>query len=174
MNQGEIDAFWRDAQIRGRLNPAGAYLGRNIAETLPPPAWSFSHTPEEADHLLALVLSGVKTATSSRRSDYDTDDESLPEPGALSILLDGRGHPRALIRTTAVSVVPFEDVDEGHAEAEGEGSRTLSAWRSAHRTFFHPGRPDDPFDPRMLVVLERFTVLVARPPATESSPVPVE
>jgi len=171
MDQGEIDAYWRDAQIRGRLNPAGAYLGRNVAETLPPPAWSFGSSPEEADELLALVLAGTKTATSSRRSDYDVEDEALPEPGMLSILLDGREHPRALIRTTQVRVVAFEAVDADHAEAEGEGSRTLTEWRSTHRAFFRAGPGAAAFDPQMLVVLERFTVLTARPRAAESSPV---
>lgn len=169
MDRGEIDAFWRDAQIRGRLNPGGAYLGRSVAETLPPPTWSFGTTPEEADELLALVLAGVKTATSSRRSEYDADEESLPEPGGLSILLDGRGHPRALIRTTEVRVVPFDAVDAEHAEAEGEGSRTLAHWRETHRRFFAPPDPREPFDPRMLVVLERFTVLTARPHRTRST-----
>ncbi|MGB7449507.1 MAG: ASCH domain-containing protein [Ornithinimicrobium sp.] len=163
MDPGEIEAFWHDARIRGRLNPAGAYLGRNVAETLQPPAWSFGSSPQEADELLGLVLAGTKTATSSRRADYEADDEALPVPGTLSILLDGREHPRALIRTTEVTVVPFDAVDRAHAEAEGEGSRTLEQWRETHRRFFAPTDASEPFDSRMLVVLERFTVLTARP-----------
>ncbi len=163
MNQEELDAFWRDAQIRGRLNPVSAYLGRTVDESLPPPAFSFGRTEAEADELLALVLAGTKTATSSARADYGDDDESLPEPGDLSILLDGAGHPRALIRTTDVAVVPFDAVDAEHAEAEGEGSRTLEEWRERHRDFFTARQPQEAFDPQMFVVLERFTVLTSRP-----------
>ena len=53
--------------------------------------------------------------------DYESEDEPLPETGGLSILLDGAGHPQALIEVTEVSVVPFDEVDEEHARREGEG-----------------------------------------------------
>lgn len=166
MDQQEIDAFWRDAQIRGRLNPAGAYLGRTVDEALPPPAWSFGRDAAEADHLLSLVLAGRKTATSSARAEYGDDDE-LPTAGMLSILLDGHDHPRALIRTTDVVVVPFDAVDADHAAAEGEGDQSLEHWRSVHRDFF--GREGSTFDPAMGVVLERFVVLTAREVGTRTT-----
>ncbi len=84
----------------------------------------------------------------------------LPEPGVLGIVLDGEGHPRALVATTEVQVVPFDEVGEDHALAEGEGDRTLASWREGHERFF---RDNDPhgrgFRPDMPVVLERFEVL---------------
>ncbi|MGB3185099.1 MAG: ASCH domain-containing protein [Ornithinimicrobium sp.] len=166
MDQREIDAFWRDAQIRGRLNPAAAYLGRTVDEALPPPAWSFGRDAEEADELLALVLDGIKTATSSARSEYDHADE-VPTAGMLSILLDGGEHPRALLRTTEVAVVPFDLVEADHAAAEGEGDRSLEHWRSVHRDFFD--RDGSPFDPTMAVVLEKFVVIAARDVASRTS-----
>ena len=49
---------------------------------VPPAAWSFGATPEQADELLDLVLDGTKTATASALWDYDADDEPLPEAGA--------------------------------------------------------------------------------------------
>ncbi len=154
MDQAEIDAFWADARIRGGLNPASAYLGRTVDESLPPPAWAFDGDPASADDLVALVIAGTKTATSSARSDYEEHDD-LPTPGMLSILLDSAGHPRALLRTTEVSVKAFCDVPEEHAFAEGEGERSLSQWRNAHAEFFAD------YEPEMLVVLERFVVLTA-------------
>ncbi len=166
MDQREIDAFWRDAQVRGRLNPAAAYLGRTVDEALPPPAWSFGRDAAEADELVALVLNGIKTATSSARSEYEHADE-IPTAGLLSILLDGGEHPRALLRTTEVSVVPFDLVGPVHAAAEGEGDRSLEHWRSVHRDFF--GRDDSPFDPEMEVVLERFVVIAARDAGARTS-----
>lgn len=187
MDDAEISAFWADARVRGGLNPAGAYLGASVSETLPPPAWSFGSTPQEADRLLELVLAGRKTATASAFWEYEQEarrrvdaedadvsaagrpggdtlvrtevDVALPEPGLLSIVLDGRGRPRALIRTTHVEVVRFGDVDAEHARREGEGS--LEAWRAAHRAFFAADAPpghqvtDD-----TLVVLERFVAVV--------------
>ncbi len=154
MDQAEIDAFWADARIRGGLNPGSAYLGRTVDESLPPPVWAFGGDPARADDLVALVIAGTKTATSSARSDYGEDDD-LPTPGMLSILLNSAGHPRALLRTTEVSVKAFYDVSEEHAFAEGEGERSLSQWRDSHADFFAD------YTPEMLVVLERFVVLTA-------------
>jgi len=114
----------------------------------------------QADELLDLVLAGTKTATSGALWDYESENEPLPERGTLSILLDGAGHPRALIEATDVSVVPFDDVDEEHAFLEGEGDRSLAAWREVHERFFVDvathGRA---FARDMPIVLERFRVL---------------
>ena len=51
-------------------------------------------------------------------------------------MLDGSGHPRALVETTAVEVVAFSEVGEDHARDEGEGGRTLEHWRRVHADFF--------------------------------------
>ncbi|MBD8869404.1 ASCH domain-containing protein [Nocardioides sp. MJB4] len=136
------------------------YFGPTTLEVVPPPAWSFGATPEVADELLTLVLAGTKTATASARWDYDAEDEPLPQPGALSIILDGSGHPRALIETTEVAVVPFAEVDEEHAHLEGEDDRTLASWREVHQRFFTDlAAPGHAFTSDMPVVLERFRVV---------------
>ncbi|SOC56675.1 ASCH domain-containing protein [Ornithinimicrobium cerasi] len=180
MHDAELRAFWADARVRGGLNPAEAYIGATASDTLPPPAWSFGATAEEADRLLALVLAGRKTATASVLWEYETEararqpqeegdtlvetrlDLDLPTPGALSIVLDGEEVPRALIRTTHVDVVRFGEVDEDHARREGEGS--LEEWRAEHRAFFaRSAPPGQAVDEDTQVVLERFVVVV---PAT--------
>lgn len=182
VNDAEILAFWTDARLRGGLNPATGYLGSTVADTLPPPAWSFGDSPEQADRLLEVVLEGRKTATASAYWEYEEQerrrveaeqadaaegdlltrtevDVALPEPGLLSIVLDGSQTPKALIRTTHVDVVRFGDVDEEHARREGEDS--LADWRAEHRSFFERIAPaGQVIDDDMLVVLERFVVLV--------------
>jgi uncharacterized protein YhfF len=157
MDQRAVDAFWEDARVRAGLNPAGVYLGRNVQETLQPPAWSFGSDPVEADRMVALVLAGTKTAMTSLRSEYAVEGDDLPEPGDLAIVLDGAGRPRALIRTVDVRVVAFGDVDADHARAEGEGDGSLEHWREAHRDLLSAGAVADD---RLEVVLERFRVLV--------------
>jgi uncharacterized protein YhfF len=157
---GEIESFWALARRHARMESLPGYLPSNMGELLAPPAWSFGGTPELADELLELVLDGTKTATASAKWDFDAEDEPLPAVGALSILLDGGGHPRALIRTDRVEVVPFDDVDAEHAYLEGEGDRSLAHWRDVHRRFFaesasHPHGVSDV----MPVVLERFELL---------------
>lgn len=157
----EIEAFWVDARIRARLNPASGYFGPGVNDSLPPPAWSFGATASQADRLLALVLEGTKTATASALWDYEAQEQDVPEPGGLSIVLDGAGRPRALIVTTGVRVVPFREVDAEHAAAEGEGDRSLRYWRESHRRFFTEHAAHDAgFSDDMPVVLERFEVLV--------------
>lgn len=133
-NDGWIEAFWQDARVHANLNRLRAYLGPNVAETVPPPAWAFGADPETADELVELVLAGTKTATASALRDYV--DEELPTPGSLSIVTDGSGRPRVLIMTTEVRVVPFGEVDAEHARREGEGDLSLEHWRAVHRRFF--------------------------------------
>ena len=146
---GELERFWIDARIRAGLNPSRPYMGPNQQDLMLPRTCRLGPTREEADRLLALVLAGDLTATADPRSDY-LDDE-LPVPGQLTILLDGEDHPHALIRTTEVRVVRYDEVDEEHARAAGTGG--LSEWQAANVALAGADRDAE-------VVLERFEVLV--------------
>lgn len=126
-----------------------------------PEAWAFGATPEHADGLLRLVLDGVKTGTASTLRDYEADGDPLPEVGELSIILDGSGAPRAVLETTEVTTVPFDQVSLEHARAEGEGDRTLAAWRQIHERFWTEHSADG-FAADMLVVCERFRLIHPR------------
>ncbi len=157
MDESEVENYWIRARSQAKLTALPGYLPQNTIELVPPPAWSFGGTPAQADELLALVLDGHKTATASALRDYEAAEESLPVAGALGIVLDGAGHPRALIETTEVSVMPFDQVSAEHAHAEGEGDRSLAGWRAAHEAFFSADGAAVTLD--MPVVLERFRVL---------------
>lgn len=157
----EIQSFWDDARLRAKVNRVPGYLGVNARETLAPPVWSFGASPAEADELLALVLAGTKTATSSALRDYTDSDEGIPADGDLSIITDSAGHPRALIQTTQVRTVPFSEVDAAHAAAEGEGDQSVEHWRAVHRAFFEKSAGGAPVTDDLPVVLEEFTILHA-------------
>ncbi|MBL0887667.1 ASCH domain-containing protein [Myceligenerans sp. I2] len=138
----------------------GVVTGVLASETVPPPAWAFGDDPEVADELLDLILAREKTATSSMAWEYDDAGEPLPQSGELFILLDGERQPRALIRTTSVDTVPFDEVDEDVARAEGEGDKTLEYWRTEHESFFRRHLPEGrEFAGDMPVVVERFELL---------------
>lgn len=141
--------FWQ--QCRGEVPALPAKL---------PQAWAFGATPQHADELLGLVLDGIKTGTASSLWDCEAEGESLPYVGELSIILDGADQPRALIETTSVRTVPFDQVDAEHAFSEGEGDRTLADWRTEHERFWR-SYSENPrgFEPDMPVVCERFRVL---------------
>jgi uncharacterized protein YhfF len=126
-----------------------------------PAAWGFGDGPELAEELGELVGRGIKTATCSSLWEIEHEGEAIPQPGDLSIILDGRGAPICIIETTEVEVKPFDAVDAGFAYDEGEGDRSAAYWRAAHERFFSRtlaaiGRAPDPAMP---VVCERFRVV---------------
>lgn len=159
-DENDLKAFWVDARIHANLNRLAAYMGPNVLDTVVPATSAFGGTPEVQDELAALVVAGTKTATAGALWDYEAEGESLPEVGGLEIVVDGAGTPRALISTTAVAVVPFDEVDAEHAYAEGEGDRSLEFWRGVHEDFFtRYAAHGHGFSPSMPVVLQRFEVL---------------
>ena len=125
-----------------------------------PEAWAFGATPDHADGLLDLVLRGIKDGTASSMWDYEANGDPLPEVGDLSVILDGRGEPRAVIETTDLRVVPFDEVDAEHARAEGEGDRTLQHWRAVHERYWreHSENPRG-YEPDMPELCERIRLL---------------
>lgn len=158
---GEIQAFWEMARGRAKLGRLDVVTGTSVESAVPPPTWSFGDNPQLADELLGLVLDGTKTATSSSLAELEAAGEPVPRPGGLSILLDAKGHPRALIRTTRVDVVPFRDVTEEFAALEGEDDRSLVSWRREHEKYFRRVLEGSgvEFDENLPVALERFEVL---------------
>lgn len=162
--EAEVAAFWDDVKHHAHLSAAPGYFGASPLEALQPPAWAFGGTPELADELLALVLEGTKTAGASALWEYETVGEPIPTIGTLGIVLDGKGHPRALLVTTAVEVVPFDEVSEEHAALEGEGDRSLAYWREAHQHYFTEiADHEHGFSEDMPVVLERFELVWPKP-----------
>lgn len=161
----EIAAFWALARQGAGLGRLAVIIGLSPAASVPPPAWAFGDSPELADELLDLVLTGTKTATASAVWEYESDGTPLPREGDLSIILDGRGHPRALVRTTAVRVLPFAEVDAEHAWLEGDGDRSLESWRADHQAYFDRGLAAHgaEFNRTLPVVVEHFQLRWPRP-----------
>jgi len=115
----------------------------------------------EADALAQLVLSGIKTATTSAYDLYEAN-EPLPAVGGYDVILDQHNVPICVTITDQVTISPYLDVDETHAYLEGEGDRTYAYWRRVHDNFFTSEyRAENlTFDPHTArVVLERFHVV---------------
>ncbi len=120
--------------------------------------FDFGDSPEMADELAALVVDGPKRATAGLLVDYEQEGELLPEVGIHSVVVDGRGDPACVLRTTQVELKPFSKVDAEFAWDEGEGDRSLESWLAGHRAYFSRdlARHGLRFSDDMLVVLERF------------------
>jgi uncharacterized protein YhfF len=104
-----------------------------------------------ADRLAALVVDGEKRATC-----WSIKDGQQTEVGKQMVVLDGGGHPRAVIETVELTCKRFDEVDLQFALDEGEGDETLEQWREGHRAYFE-GEGD--FSPNMMLWCERFKLV---------------
>lgn len=118
------------------------------------PQWSFGDSPQMADELLRLVLSGKKTATCTALDWHLA--EPLPPVGSLQIITDGQNTPACVIQNIAQFIIRFDEVDETLAQKEGEGDLSLAYWRKTHQEFFEKF---DIFDDKMYLIFEEFTVI---------------
>ncbi|MFY9262608.1 MAG: ASCH domain-containing protein [Actinomycetaceae bacterium] len=131
----ELTAFWTRATTRGKLLNAPGYLGQDDDVYLEPPASSWGDgTPADADRQVQLVLDGQKTAIFSYLPSYEAAGVEIPQVGDLEILLDGRAHPRALLRTTKVRTIVFNEIDDAVASADGVAG--LALWQAEYRELF--------------------------------------
>lgn len=121
----------------------------------------FGDSPALADELVELVQHGPKRATAGLMLAYERSGDPVPQPGWLTVFLDGAGAPRVIVRTTWTDIRPFSEVDAAFAWDEGEGDRSLADWQLSHRRYFSRtcGSMGIRFDERMLVVLERFELV---------------
>jgi len=110
--------------------------------------FTFGDKPNE---LLQLVLTGQKTATCCIYR-----GTTLENIGDISIILDSAGNAQAIIETTKISIVPFNQVTDDFAAKEGEEDKTLTSWRKIHLRFWGNISPDT------LLECEEFKLLYQR------------
>jgi len=114
--------------------------------------FSFGDSPDLANRLLELVLSGTKRATCWAES----QGLLSAEVGKMMVVRDGQGVPKAILKTTELTKRRFDEVDEAFAYDEGEGDRSLQYWREAHMRYFSRlGR----YAPDMMLWCERFELV---------------
>lgn len=89
--------------------------------------FAFGDNPKMADELLALVLSGKKTATVS----VVLENEQSPSVGDCSLVLDGCGNPACVIKTVHLETVKFCDLTWDMVKLEGE-DETFEQWKAGN------------------------------------------
>ena len=121
-------------------------------------AWPFGEAP---DKLAELVLKGIKTATCSAFDLYQIYNETLPQEGDYSVILNSKEEAVCIIKTLKVYVCEFSQVSEEHAFKEGEGDRSLKYWRKVHSNFLtnELASVNRLFDEHTKVVCEEFEVV---------------
>lgn len=136
------------------------------ADTAGLPLEEFASPGPLRDQLVAAIVDGSKTSTTSLVEGYELDNEPLPLVGSRGVVVDSDGEPVCIIENAAVRIAPLSDVDEQHARDEGEGYQTVAGWRRGHEDFWHSpecvaemGDPDYRVTDATLAVLVRFRVV---------------
>lgn len=99
-----------------------------MAQTL---SFGFDGDDGLGDRLLAAVLRGEKTATSSLAVEYLSGDP-LPRVGERLTLVDHSGGVHGKVETTRVTITPRHLVGDDVAHDEGEGFADAADWRQDH------------------------------------------
>lgn len=149
-----VEAFW--GRFLASLDGAAApftYVG------------PFGDSVELADELIELVLHGPKRATAGALVEHEASGDPLPVVGDRWIACDGRGMPRAVLRTSDVRVGPLSSVDEAFAWDEGEGDRTRTDWLRMHSAYFERALPakGESYHDEIETVFERFELEYTEP-----------
>ena len=118
-------------------------------------SWSFGDSPELANELATLVLTGKKIATCSSLQGW-FDDDVRPLPGGYNIILDGEKKPLCVVRTTGLFLTRFDRVTPEMAMMEGEGDLSLEYWQREHQRFF---QRNGGFSPEMELIFETFQLV---------------
>ena len=152
-SQEDIDMFWNKFLKETNRVETTKYLE----------IFHFELTKEQANELLQLVLSGKKRATASSLWSHENEGESIPKVGDLSIVTDWEGIPQCVIETTAVTIIPFEEITYDICKREGEDD-TLESWRAGHIKFFKEEGDifGYEFSNKMPVIFEDFEVVYSR------------
>ena len=97
----------------------------------------FGNPGASREHLNRLILEGKKRATAGLLEwDYQAENE-LPETvGERLAVLSSDGKHIATIEATRVEVIPFGEVPDEFALAEGEGDLDASDFRASHIEFW--------------------------------------
>ena len=121
-------------------------------EAAPLPAFQFGNTPELADRLAALVISGRKTASCFAAAHV----EKITRDGERWVALSSAGAPLAVIETVSTTRLPFTAVTPAMAALEGEGDLSHAYWARAHEAYF---KGEGTWSPDMEIYFEIFRVV---------------
>ncbi len=147
-------------------DPANA-LWRRCASSMEVPVTQavrirrFGDTEPMTDALNTLILTGEKTITATTPWLTAVDPSRRGFVGAYWVLVNPRGEPVGVLRTTEVKQTRFDAVTAEDSQYEGKPVRPIEAWRKVHQDFFN--RVLQPLGKAwasdMPVTLERFEVV---------------
>lgn len=121
-----VETFWQACLPSLSAPPAdGFYRVRSIGGS-----------PSATDTITKLILDDLKTGTFTSPWMYEGDRTITPVVGGYSVLTDSTDTPRAVLKTTGLMTLPFNQITEKETALDGPAVRSLDVWRPIHVTFF--------------------------------------
>lgn len=139
------------------------YLTKHPTKSLKkvPISFYFCDNQKDADECASLVVQSIKQATATSLWWFEQYNEPLPKIGDYYIVTDWNGKAKAVIETTKIELVPFNEITEEFAATEGEGDRSLEYWKKVHEAYYK--REMEPlgkvFNKEMTIVCEYFKTI---------------
>ena len=143
--KSDIEKFWNRF-----LSSNPDYSTKTI-----PPRYYFCDNKKDADVCADL---DIKKATATSLWWFQQHNEILPKVSDLAIVTDWKGNPKAIIKTTKIEHVAFNQITAEFAEIEGEGDKSLKYWKEVHQAYYEREMEtyNDKFDENMIIVCEHF------------------
>lgn len=125
----------------------------------------FGETPAMTTQLNDLILAGEKTTTASSPWLAAADPARRFFEGGYSVMTDAAGNPQAVLRTTQLKSLRFDQVSAEDSRHEGPPVRPLESWRRVHQAYFERALKliGKSWSGDMPVTLERFEVVCRVP-----------
>lgn len=94
---------------------------------------------------------------------FEKNEEALPIIGQQYIVTDWAGKACAVIETTKVEQVPYNQITPEFAATEGEGDKSLKYWKEVHEAYYRREMESmgASFSEDMIIVCEYFKTIFA-------------
>lgn len=146
-----VRAFWSHCQREVKFSTASDFFRVR----------HFGQDARIADLLVNLIAIGQKTGTFTSPWLFEGNPEQTPVVGGYTVVTNFIAEPRLLLRTIAVSTMPFDEISEKETAVDGPAVRKLEVWRNVHWGYF--GRELRKLDRTpaldMPITIEKFEVV---------------
>lgn len=145
----KTDAFWDSAKASG-VSVGDDYWVRRIGAN-----------KETVDNILKLVLDGEKCGTFGLKDLLDRQSGPGPVVGRDAVVIDMDGESHAIVKTTKLTPMAYQDIKEEHLAIEGPGARKLERWQDIHWPYWTNLLKPHGIEPSqdMIVMVEHFDLI---------------
>lgn len=146
-----IELFWKNF-----ITDNARYVNEKTPES-----FYFCDNEKDANDCAKLVVKNIKQATAPSLWSFEINNEKLPRKGDLNIITNWNKAPQAIILTTKIELIKFNEITAKFAQKEGEGDKSLAYWRKAHKAYYKremQGHKEE-FSKDMIIVCQYFDTI---------------